>query len=60
MSRRPDDVSPAPGSLPSSGAAPKPGSSLDRWLDPLGPRAATAQEHRIDVAQTPKTDSPGM
>jgi uncharacterized protein YdbL (DUF1318 family) len=51
MSRRPEGT-PAPG-----GAAPKPGSSLERWLAPLGPREAAAQEGRIQIAQAPKTDS---
>ena len=49
MSRRPP---PTPG-----GATPKPGSSLDRWLAPLAPREAAAQEPRVDVAQAPRTDS---
>ena len=57
MSRRPGGGSPAPGPPSSSGAAPKPGSRLDRWLAPFGPRDATAQEHRIDVAQAARTDS---
>jgi uncharacterized protein YdbL (DUF1318 family) len=59
MSRRPEGggAPSAPGSPPPGGAVPKPGSSLDRWLAPLGPREATAQEHRIDVAQAPRTDS---
>jgi uncharacterized protein YdbL (DUF1318 family) len=53
MSRRPEGTPPpSPG-----GPAPKPGSSLDRWLAPLGPREAAAQESRIDVAQAPRTDS---
>ena len=54
MSRRPSGESPA--TPPAPGTAPKPGSSLDRWLAPLGPREAGAEEHLI-VAQAPKTDS---
>jgi uncharacterized protein YdbL (DUF1318 family) len=54
MSRRPGGA-PPPGPAPS--ATPKPGSSLDRWLAPLGPREASAQGSRGDVAQAPKTDS---
>ena len=52
MSRRPPG-SPVP--PPSGGAMPKPGSSLERWLAPLGPRVASAGEVR--VAQAPTTDS---
>ena len=51
MSRRPE------GTPPPGGAAPKPGSRLDRWLAPLGPREAAAQPPRIEVAQAPRTDS---
>jgi len=51
MSRRPE------GAPPPGGATPKPGSGLDRWLAPLSPREATAQERRIEVAQAPQTDS---
>ena len=51
------DMSRRPESTPPGGAAPKPGSSLDRWLAPLAPREATAQERRIEVAQAPRTDS---
>jgi uncharacterized protein YdbL (DUF1318 family) len=59
MSRRPESggAPSAPGSPPPGGTVPKPGSSLDRWLAPLGPREAAAQEYRIDVAQAPRTDS---
>lgn len=53
MSRRPAGAPPA--TAPS--APPKPGSRLDRWLAPLGPREASAQGSRVDVAQAPKTDS---
>lgn len=53
MSRRPEG---AP-SRPAPGAPPKPGSSLDRWLAPLGPREASAAGPGVDVAQAPKTDS---
>jgi len=56
MSRRPEGT-PPPGSPPPGGATPKPGSGLDRWLVPLGPREAAAQEYRINVAQAPQTDS---
>lgn len=54
MSRRPPGGSPA--APPAPGTAPKPGSSLDRWLAPLGPREAGAEE-RLIVAQAPRTDS---
>jgi hypothetical protein len=54
MSRRPEGA-PPPEPAP---ATPKPGSSLDRWLAPLAPREAVAQEHH--VAQTPRTDSPEL
>jgi uncharacterized protein YdbL (DUF1318 family) len=55
MSRRPEGAPPPPAPAPS--ATPKPGSSLERWLGPLGPREASAQASRMDVAQAPKTDS---
>ena len=55
MSRRPEGAPPPPAPPPS--ATPKPGSSLERWLGPLGPREASAQGSRVDVAQAPKTDS---
>jgi uncharacterized protein YdbL (DUF1318 family) len=51
------DMSRRPGSPPPAGAAPKPGSSLERWLAPLGPREAAAAEGRIHLAQAPKTDT---
>jgi uncharacterized protein YdbL (DUF1318 family) len=51
MSRNPAGTSGPPP------AAPKPGSGLDRWLAPLGPRDAAAQEGRTEVAQAPQTDS---
>jgi uncharacterized protein YdbL (DUF1318 family) len=54
MSRRPPGE--APTAPPAPGAAPKPGSSLERWLAPLGPREAGAEE-RVLVAQGPRTDS---
>ena len=42
------DMSRRPGGTQSPGcAAPKPGSSLERWLAPLGPREAAAQERRV-------------
>ena len=50
MSRQPVGGPAAPG----KGPAPKPGSSLERWL---APREATAQEPRLDVAQAPTTDT---
>jgi len=53
MSRQPAGAPPAPESPPSS--APKPGSSLERWL---GPREASAEESHIVVAQALKTDTP--
>ena len=56
MSRRPEGPS-TPPVPPPGGTTPKPGSSLDRWLAPLAPREAAAQESRVDVAQAPKTDS---
>jgi uncharacterized protein YdbL (DUF1318 family) len=56
MSRRPEGAPPT-GSSPPGGAPPKPGSSLDRWPVRLGPREASAEERRIEVAQAPKTDS---
>jgi uncharacterized protein YdbL (DUF1318 family) len=52
MSRRPEGEPSSPG-----GATPKPGSSLDRWLAPLAPREAAAQQDRVHVAQAPRTDS---
>lgn len=58
MSRRPEGAPPPPGSPPTP--RPKPGSSLDPWLAPLAPREAAAQEHRIEVSQAPKTDSPEL
>ena len=54
MSRRPADA-PAPGPTPAP--APKPGSRLERWLAPLGPREAAAEERPVQMAQAPKTDS---
>jgi uncharacterized protein len=54
MSRRPVG---APGSAPTPAPAPKPGSRLERWLAPLGPREAAAEERPVQVAQAPKTDS---
>ena len=57
MSRPPEKAPPAPEPAPST--APKPGSSLERWLAPLGPREAAAEEERtIVVAQALKTDTP--
>jgi uncharacterized protein len=54
MSRKPEGAPP-----PQAPAAPpKPGSSLDRWLAPLAPREAAAQEQRL--AQAPRTDSPEL
>jgi uncharacterized protein YdbL (DUF1318 family) len=56
MGRKPEGTPPAP-------TTPKPGSSLDRWLAPLAPREAVAQQPpetpapQIRVAQAPKTDS---
>jgi uncharacterized protein YdbL (DUF1318 family) len=58
MSRRPEGSAPAPGSAPP--ARPKPGSSLDPWLAPLAPGEAWAQEHKIEVTEAPKTDSPEL
>ncbi|HEY7139747.1 MAG TPA: DUF1318 domain-containing protein [Methylomirabilota bacterium] len=55
MSRRPEGAPPS--SDPAPSAPPKPGSRLERWLAPLGPREASAQGSRVDVAQAPKTDS---
>ncbi len=43
-----------PGSPP---PAPKPGSSLERWLAALGPRPAAAQSREVEVAQKPRTDT---
>jgi uncharacterized protein len=57
MSRRPAG-SPPPEPAPST--APKPGSSLERWLASLGPREAAAEERRILVAQALKTDTPAQ
>ena len=54
MSRRPAD---APASGPTPAPAPKPGSRLERWLAPLGPREAAAEERPVQMAQAPKTDS---
>lgn len=54
MSRRPAG---APASGPTPAPAPKPGSRLERWLAPLGPREAAAEERPVQVAQAPKTDS---
>jgi uncharacterized protein len=56
MSRRPEGTAPASGTPPAGGGRPRPGS----WLAPLAPREATAQEHRIEVSQVPKTDSPEL
>ena len=56
MSRRPADA-PAPGPTPAPAPTPKPGSRLERWLAPLGPREAAAEERTLQMAQTPKTDS---
>jgi uncharacterized protein YdbL (DUF1318 family) len=54
MSRRPAD---APASGPAPPPAPKPGSRLERWLAPVGPREAAAEERPVRIAQAPKTDS---
>jgi uncharacterized protein YdbL (DUF1318 family) len=54
MSRGPAVTPPAPD--PST--APKPGSSLERWLAPFGPREASAEERPVLVAQALKTDTP--
>ena len=56
MSRPPGNTPSAPESPPS--IVPKPGSSLERWLAPLGPREAAAAESPIVVAQALKTDTP--
>jgi uncharacterized protein YdbL (DUF1318 family) len=57
MSRRPPPAPEAPAS-PAPGSAPKgPGSSLERWLASLAPRAAEAASARVDVAQAPRTDT---
>jgi uncharacterized protein YdbL (DUF1318 family) len=56
MSRRPADA-PAPGPTPAPAPTPKPGSRLERWLAPLGPREAAAEERPVQMAQAPKTDS---
>jgi uncharacterized protein YdbL (DUF1318 family) len=55
MSRQPGGAPPAPEPAPST--PPKPGSSLEHWLAPLGPREAAAEEMPVQVAQTPKTDT---
>lgn len=55
MSRQPSGAPSPPEPPPST--APKPGSSLERWLAPLGPREAAAEEPPLLVAQTPKTDT---
>jgi uncharacterized protein YdbL (DUF1318 family) len=60
MSRRPEGTQSTPGPPPPGAPAPKPGSGLDRWLVPLGPREAAAQDYRVDVAQAPRTDSPEL
>ena len=59
MSRRPEDAPPASGTPGPAGVPPppKPGSSLDRWLAPVRPREASAQERGAHVAQAPTTDS---
>lgn len=59
MSRRPEGTPPASGTPVPAGVppAPKPGSSLERWLAPVGPREATAEERGVRVAQAPTTDS---
>jgi uncharacterized protein len=54
MSRRP---AAPPASGPTPAPAPKPGSRLERWLAPLGPREAAAEARPVQVAQLPKTDS---
>jgi uncharacterized protein YdbL (DUF1318 family) len=58
MSRRPAEP-PASGSPAGSppGPAPKPGSRLERWLAPLSPREAVAEDSAVRVAQAPKTDT---
>jgi uncharacterized protein YdbL (DUF1318 family) len=56
MSRRPADA-PASGPTPAPAPTPKPGSRLERWLAPLGPREAAAEERPVQMAQAPKTDS---
>jgi uncharacterized protein YdbL (DUF1318 family) len=58
MSRRPEGSAPAPVTPPAG--SPKPGSRLDPWPAPLAPRAASAQEHKFEVTQAPKTDSPAL
>ena len=55
MSRPPEN---APPPEPAPSPPPKPGSSLERWLTPLGPREAAAEESPIVVAQALKTDTP--
>ena len=47
MSRRPAG---APASGPTPAPAPKPGSRLERWLAPLGPREASAEERPVQLA----------
>jgi uncharacterized protein YdbL (DUF1318 family) len=54
MSGRPGTPPPAE---PAPSSPPKPGSSLERWLAPLGPREASAEESPVIVAQAPKTDT---
>jgi len=55
MSGRPGGTPPP--AEPSPSSPPKPGSSLERWLAPLGPREASAEEPPVIVAQAPKTDT---
>ena len=57
MSRQPAGTPPTTGSPRPPGATPKPGSSLDRWLAPVLPGEATADERRVHVAQAPTTDT---
>jgi uncharacterized protein YdbL (DUF1318 family) len=57
MSRNPGGGSPAPGAPSGSAPAPRPGSSLERWLAAVGPREVAAQEPPVRVAQTPTTDT---
>jgi uncharacterized protein YdbL (DUF1318 family) len=57
MSRRPGRPG-APAETPPP--APRPGSRLDRWLAPLAPREAAAQEPGVAVAQAPRTESPEL
>jgi uncharacterized protein YdbL (DUF1318 family) len=58
MGRRPEGAGQPP--VPPPSAPPKPGSSLEPWRAPLGPREASAQDSRVQVAQAPKTDSPEL